>query len=183
MNQNSFKISNNNLQKLKNGAIGIIPTDTVYGIVTLAKNKTSVARLYELKKRDRKPGTIIASNLNQLLSLGIDLNSLDLASRFWPGSVSVVIPCGTTLKYLHLGVGSLAFRLVSDKKIYDLLLETGPLLTSSANLPNMPIANNIKEAKKYFGKSVDLYINGGDLSDRLPSSIIKIENNNIIRLR
>lgn len=168
---------------IKDGGVGVIPTDTVYGLVTQAKNKKSVARLYELKNRYKKPGTIIAANIEQLANLGIERKYLDMAARFWPGPISIIMPSGVLLRYLHQGVGSLACRLVSDSDIYKLLLETGPLLTSSANLPGEPVANNIREAKKYFGKSVDFYIDGGDLSDRKPSSLIEIKGNEIINLR
>ncbi len=160
-----------------------MPTDTVYGIVTQAKNRQSVKRLYELKSRERKPGTIIAANINQLAELGIERQYLDLAARFWPGPISIIMPTGPLLRYLHQGVGGLACRLVSDSDVYKLLLETGPLLTSSANLPGEPVANNICEAKKYFGKKIDFYIDGGDLSDRKPSSLIEIKGNEIITLR
>ena len=44
---------------LRQGAIGALPTDTVYGLVCLANNEKAVARLYELKSRDHKPGTVI----------------------------------------------------------------------------------------------------------------------------
>ena len=45
------------------GAIGVIPTDTVYGVVARAADGKAVARLYELKKRDDKPGTLIAADI------------------------------------------------------------------------------------------------------------------------
>ncbi len=47
----------------KPGAVGILPTDTVYGLVARATDKEAVSRLYSLKGRDKKPGTIIAGNI------------------------------------------------------------------------------------------------------------------------
>lgn len=179
----NFGIPDTVLKKLKSGGVGVTPTDTVYGIVAQAKNKESVARLYKLKSREKKPGTIIAANAEQLAELGIERKYLDMAARFWPGPVSVIIPAGLSLRYLHQSVGGLACRLVADPVVYKLLLETGPLLTSSANLSGEPVANNIREAKKYFGKSVDFYVDGGDLSNRKPSLLIEIKGNEIITLR
>jgi L-threonylcarbamoyladenylate synthase len=69
---------------------------------------------------------------------------------------------------------SLAIRLPADKDLQELLKRTGPLLTSSANLPGESPATNIAEARQYFGDKVDFYIDGGDLSNRQPSTIIRI---------
>ena len=56
---------------LQSGAVGIMPTDTVYGLVCQAASEASVARLYALKARENKPGTLIAANLQQLIDLGL----------------------------------------------------------------------------------------------------------------
>gem|GEM_PF-6538624 len=41
---------------LKQGAFGVLPTDTVYGLVCLASNQATVKRLYNLKSRENKLG-------------------------------------------------------------------------------------------------------------------------------
>ena len=38
---------------LKNGAVLVLPTDTVYGLVCDAKNEKAVERIFEIKKRDK----------------------------------------------------------------------------------------------------------------------------------
>jgi L-threonylcarbamoyladenylate synthase len=162
---------NESLIILMNGGIVVLPTDTVYGVVARVANKDSVARLYKLKKRDKKPGTIIASSVRQLIDLGVDEKYIAMVQHLWPNPISIVLPVGDDLEYLHLGVGSLAFRVVADRELAELLDMTGPLLTSSANDPGQPTANTIDEAKQYFGDKVDFYIDGGDLSDRLASTI------------
>jgi L-threonylcarbamoyladenylate synthase len=157
------------------GAVGVIPTDTVYGLAACAADQEGVERLYALKKRDTKPGTVIAANLEQLESLGLKHRYLKAVEGFWPGALSVIIPCGDpALRYLHRGKMSLAVRIPADKDLRKLLEDTGPLLTSSANPPGQPPAANIAQAKKYFGAEVDLYTDGGDLSNRQPSTIIRV---------
>jgi len=166
----------NCIDLLKKEGVGVIPTDTVYGLVAQALSKKAVKRLYRLKNRDRKPGTIIAANINQLEKLGVDKAYLQMASQYWSQPISVILPVNESLFYLHQGIGSLAFRIVSDKSLVDLLLTTGPLMTSSANHPGRPVANNINEAKDYFGNLVDFYVDGGDLSNRQASTIIRLRN-------
>jgi L-threonylcarbamoyladenylate synthase len=168
----------------KPGAIGVIPTDTVYGVVARAADKEAVARLYGLKKRDSKPGTVIAAAIGQLEELGLQHRYLKAVEQFWPGAVSVVIPASDPeLEYLHRGKMSLAVRVPAGKDMQALLKKTGPLLTSSANKPGQPPAGTVDEARRYFEDSVDFYVDGGDLSDREPSTIIRILDDAIEVLR
>lgn len=158
-----------------NGAIGIIPTDTIYGVVARAADEAAVERLYRLKRRESKPGTLIAANIGQLEKLGLKRRYLTAVRQYWPGAISVIIPCADpSLAYLHRGKMSLAVRLPDKKELQELLAGTGPLLTSSANQPGEPPANTVKEAKQYFGDQVDFYVDGDDLSANQPSTIIRI---------
>jgi L-threonylcarbamoyladenylate synthase len=166
------------------GSVGIVPTDTVYGIVARAEDKAAVERLYELKHRVNKPGTLIAANLKQLEELGLKHRYLKAVEQFWPGAISVVIPVGDPkLAYLHRGKQSLAVRIPRQGQLKKVLLKTGPLLTSSANPPEAPPAVNLMQAKAYFHNEVDFYEDGGDLSDRKPSTIIRVVDDAIEVLR
>lgn len=159
----------------KPGAIGVIPTDTVYGVVARAADPEAVARLYQLKHREQKPGTLISANIDQLVDLGLKRRYLTAVEQFWPGAVSVIIPCAAQeLSYLHLGKMSLAIRIPNNPELQTLLIQTGPLITSSANHPGKSTAMTVDAAKAYFGQNVDFYVDGGDLSDREASTIIKI---------
>lgn len=171
--------------KLQNaGAVGVIPTDTVYGLAARAADKEAVARLYKLKEREGKPGTLIAANLEQLEELGLKHRYLKAVEQFWPGAVSVIIPASNPeLKYLHQGKMALAVRLPDDSQLQKLLEQTGPLLTSSANFPGEPTAATIRQAKDYFGDQVDFYEDGGDMSGREPSTVIRIIDDAIDVLR
>jgi L-threonylcarbamoyladenylate synthase len=160
------------VQLLMNGAVGVIPTDTVYGVVCRAADETAVQRLYALKGRVRKPGTVIAGSIEQLVDLSIKYRYLKSVEQFWPNAVSVEIPHG--LVYLHQGTMRQAFRIPKHAALAALLKETGPLLTSSANHPGQPTACTVQEAEAYFGKAVDFYVDGGDLSGHMPSTILKI---------
>ncbi len=164
--------------------VAVIPTDTVYGVVARATDPQAVARLYQIKNRETKPGTIIAANMQQLEELGLKHRYLKAVEQFWPAAVSVIIPAvEPELNYLHQGKMSLAVRIPDDKKFCELLEQTGPLLSSSANQPDQPPAKNIEEAKTYFGDQVDFYVDGGDLSKREPSTVIRIIDDAIEVLR
>jgi len=159
---------------LASGAVGVIPTDTVYGVVARAADPVAAGRVHQAKHREGKPGTIIAADVAQLVALGLDSALLDRAAHLWPNPISVIIPASPELAYLHLGMESLAVRVPLDDDVHELLTRTGPLITSSANLAGQPPANTLAEAQNYFGDTVDFYVDGGDLSGGLPSTLTKL---------
>lgn len=167
------------LASLQQGAVGVVPTDTIYGLVALASNERAVARLYAVKHREHKPGTLIAANTEQLVALGLKRRYLKAVEHLWPDRLSVIIPTGESLEYLRQGVPGLAVRVPSDKNVQALLLKTGPLLTTSANMPGEPPANTLAEAQRYFNGKLDFYVDGGDLSGRPPSTVIRIVDDTI----
>src|SRR3989344_7029493 len=169
-------ISDKSLPSLiKEGAVGVLPTDTVYGLVCRAKDSKAVERLYSLKLRENKPGTVIAASTAQLEELGIKARYLKAVEHFWPGSISVVLPFSDPAKsYLRGGLLTLAVRIPADEKLQNLLEQTGPLLTTSANLPGEQPTTTIQEAQEILRGRVKFYVDGGDLSNREPSTIIRI---------
>lgn len=144
-----------------NGSVGVLPTDTIYGLVASAANEMAVRRLYALKHREQKPGTVIAANIQQLIDLAVPRTSIEAVAHLWPNPISVDLLVGDGLRYLSQGTGHCAFRVVADPVLRALLVQTGPLLTSSANHPGEPPAADIQAAQTYFGNDVDFYVDGG----------------------
>lgn len=163
---------------LRRGGVGILPTDTLYGLVGSALSKKAVARIYQLRKRDpKKPLIVLIGSFKDLAVFGIKLNNQtrEFLRKVWPGKVSVILPCGSdNFVYLHRGAKSLAFRLPKDRRLADLLKNTGPLVAPSANLEGRPPAKTIAEAKRYFGNKADFYIDGGK-KDSSPSLLVEIK--------
>ena len=159
---------------LKKSGVGVLPTDTVYGLVCMANDQHAVKRLYQLKSRENKPGTVIASSISQLSGIGLKLRYLKAVQQYWPNPISIIIPCSSELDYLDQGLKTIAVRVSNNSALNGLLDKVGPLLTSSANLPGKPPAGNITSAKKYFGDKIDFYVDGGDLSGQEPSTLIRI---------
>jgi len=172
------------IKQLHDGEVGVLPTDTVYGLVCIADNQKAVQRLYKLKKRKNKPGTIVAASIEQLVKLGIKRSYLKAVETFWPGAVSVVVPSSdaATLQ-LRQGLPTIAVRVPKNEKLQALLAKTGPLLTTSANPPDKPTADTIQMAEMYFRSDVDFYVDGGKLKNRKPSTVIRIVDDAVEVLR
>lgn len=162
------------VEKLKRGSVGVMPVDTVYGIVAKASNIEAVNRLYALKQREHKPGTVIAANVDQLIKLGLPETFLRSVAHLWPNPLSIEVQLGEKLSYLHQSTGRQAFRIPLDEDLRNLLQKTGPLVTSSANQPGEPTAETIAEAIAYFHDQVDFYVDGGEFKNTSPSTIIRI---------
>ncbi len=172
---------------LKSGGFGVFPTDTLYGVVGMALNKKTVEEIYHVRKREPgKPFIVLISSLNDLKKFGIILNTKQkkVLSRIWPGKVSVVLECeNRKMEYLHRGKYAIAFRLPADLNLCALLKKTGPLVAPSANLAGKEPATTYLEAKKYFAKRLDFYVDGGKLKSK-PSTLISVDmNGNIDVLR
>lgn len=163
---------------LQNGAVGVLPTDTLYGLVASSHNPEAVKHLYSLKSRERKPGTSIAANAEQLIELGLPQPLVERVAHLWPNPLSVEMYHDLT--YIHDGSGRSSFRVVADASLRQLLSQTGPLTTSSANQPNQPPAATIAEAQAYFGDQVDFYVDGGEIKDRAASTVIGLQDDGSI---
>lgn len=166
----------NLINVLENGGVAVIPTDTIYGIVGQAINKSTVLRIYEIKKRvPDKPCIVLIGNIKELKKFSIILSEKqkDIINNF-SIPTSFILDCtDEKFSYLHRGTKTLAFRLPIQKELKDLLLKVGPLVAPSANIEGMSPAENITKAKEYFGDLVDLYVDGGEISGKA-SRVIKL---------
>lgn len=169
--------NNPNLIKvLKEDGIAVMPTDTLYGIMGNALNSSVVNRIYKIRKRaPEKPCIVLIGDINGLENFLITLSGEQKNKiKEFKEPVSFILDCpNETFAYLHRGTKTLAFRLPIDQKLRDLLIKTGPLIAPSANLEGLSPAENISEAKKYFGDSVDLYIDEGTIKNKA-SKVIKL---------
>lgn len=171
---------------IQNKSVGVMPTDTVYGLVTSALDEKAVSKIYKIKKRDEhKPFIILIASIKdlELFEIKLERKILNLLKKIWPNKVSIILPCKKKkFFYLHRGKGSLAFRMPKSKKLQNILIKTGPLASTSANLQGQEPAKNIKEAQKYFINKVDFYVDGGELKNS-PSTIVSIKGNRFIVIR
>jgi L-threonylcarbamoyladenylate synthase len=181
MSENNMWSNKNLVKVLNNGGVVVMPTDTLYGIVGKIESEQVVNRIYEIRKRaPNKPCIILISSIKDLEKFSIILSEKqkEVLEKYWLKNtepLSIILDClNDKFTYLHRGTNSLAFRLPAQKDLRNLLKETGPLIAPSANPEGLPPALNITEAKKYFGNSVDLYIDGGEIKGKA-SKVIRLK--------
>ena len=126
-------------KSLKSGLPIIFPTDTLPAIACLPKFSKII---YEFKKRDRnKPLILMGSEYKQLINY-IDESARedyeDIAAKYWPGALTMIVPStkkeSTILTSEDLTLG---LRVPNSYIAQSLMKETGPLLTSSANISGL----------------------------------------------
>lgn len=159
------KSFNTELEKLlRSGGVGLLPTDTIYGLSCLALDVKAVERLCELKKRDKKkPFIILISGSRMLDRLSIRVGLAQIVAPFWPGAVSVVFPAPNAPDWLHRGTGALAVRWPDHNELNRLIDKVGPIISTSANLQGQPAVRTAEAAQRLFGTSLDFYVDTGKL--------------------
>jgi L-threonylcarbamoyladenylate synthase len=121
---------------LKSGLPIIFPTDTLPAIGCLPEFSNII---YKFKKRDKnKPLILMGSEQKQLIDYVHESAKEDyenIASTYWPGALTMVIPCSEKqTKILTSKDFTLGLRIPNSNMAQSLINETGPLLTSSANI-------------------------------------------------
>ena len=124
------------LKTLKSGLPIIFPTDTLPAIGCLPKFSNII---YEFKKRDRnKPLILMGSEHKHLIDYVHESAKKDyenIASKYWPGALTIVIPASEKqIVNLTSNDFTIGLRIPNSYIAQSLLRETGPLLTSSANI-------------------------------------------------
>ena len=160
---------------LRNEGVGVIPTDTLYGVVGVWGSDSALKRIKEVRRVDKKPNGWITliSDINDLKKMAIDLSQkqFDMLSKIWPGAFSVGFKDEPG-----------AYRLPAQNELRDFLKKTGPLIAPSANITGYAPARNINEANDYFAESVDFYVDGGELNGN-PSTVIVLNDNAVEIIR
>jgi L-threonylcarbamoyladenylate synthase len=166
------------------GKIGVLRTDTLYGLVCGANNQAAVERVYQAKGRDdNKSPIVLVATQQQLFDVPSQATGQFLET-VWPGKVSVVIASNNAPDWIRRGNNSVAYRIPDNTWLNDLLTQHGPLIAPSANPEGEPTAQTIEQAIDYFGDTVDFYIDGGEVTDNTPSQLLRIAANGAIeRLR
>lgn len=172
--------------KLREGAVGVLRTDTLYGLVATAGNQQAAERVYSIRGRaPEKPCIVLIAGEDQLLTPPREAARPVLA-EYWPGPVSIVLPVDESVPaWLHRGTRTLAYRVPADDELRRLLAQTGPLLAPSANPADKPPARTVQEAEQYFGETADFYVDSGPVApDTPPSKVLRVRHDGAVtRLR
>lgn len=159
---------------LSEGAIVILPTDTIYGLHAAATNPDAVRSIFAMKARDQgRPLVVIGSRIDQFLSLGVRMTPRirALLESIWPAPLTAILPLEKALP-ASAGRSSLACRVPALDWLRDLLDATGPLVSTSVNLSGDPPALEVTSVTPEIANAVAGIVDAG-LLDGEPSTIVE----------
>lgn len=162
---------------LNMGRVVAVPTETVYGLAASLHHPEAIRAIFTLKGRPaQNPLIVHLADISQLEKFvqTVPDNFHFLASAFWPGPATFVLPIlpETIPDEARAGLPTAAFRIPSHPLILDLIHRTGPLLMPSANLSGRPSATLPEHIEADFGTSLPI-LDGGPSKKGVESTVLR----------
>jgi len=160
------------------GALVAFPTETVYGLGADATNAAAVARLYEAKGRPAfNPLISHVGDLAAARQIGrFDDTAMRLATAFWPGPLTLVLPKTQDCAVAELataGLDTIAIRIPSHAVARAILAAFGkPVVAPSANLSGHVSPTTAAHVKSDLDGRIDLIVDGGPVEVGVESTIV-----------
>ncbi len=163
---------------LKQGGVVVFPTETAYGLAADATNEKAVARIFEIKGRNEEKSLPLIAASREMVErfAGIPRGLEKLASQYWPGPLTLVLPAIGGLASGVVRDGTVAIR-VSSHPVARALSEglDAPIVSTSANLGGQPACYTVEDVRAQLGDTPDIYLDGGVLEPQLPSTIVGVD--------
>jgi tRNA threonylcarbamoyl adenosine modification protein (Sua5/YciO/YrdC/YwlC family) len=163
---------------VRDGALVVFPTDTVYGAGADAFSPDAVATLQAARGGRRgAPPAVLVGSVRAATALTESLGAFgqDLIDEFWPGPLTLVFRASSTLKW-DLGDtnGTVAIRMPLNAVALELLRRTGPLAVSSASKAGVATGPAVADARAQLDDAVAVYLDGGVAEESLTSTIVDL---------
>jgi tRNA threonylcarbamoyl adenosine modification protein (Sua5/YciO/YrdC/YwlC family) len=166
------------------GGLACIPLRGAYRIIADARSEAAITRLVQSKRRaHNRPALILVPDLAAACEI-VDGTAWPLTLRatkkLWPGPLTLVLPPSKRLpakinKLLARSTGRLGIRVPDDALSASILEKCGtPLLVSSANIENKPGSTSAASVRLRFDRTVDIWIDAGDIRPEPPSTLVDI---------
>lgn len=176
------------IESMQQGGVIVFPTDTVYGMGASLAHGQALARIYEIKGRQPdKPLPVLIARPDLITTLSDDPDDevVRLASRFWPGPLTVILPAKPTLPAeVKAPDGTVGVR-VPDHSIALTIAQHngGAIATTSANLSGQPPASRAEDVRDSLGDRVDIILDGGICPGGRASTVIRRDGDTITIVR
>lgn len=173
---------------LGKGGIIIHPTETIYGFAANALLPNAVRRVDRIKGRKSGETYLLLMRDTAMAvdhKILFDRMAQKLATRFWPGPLTLVLPVDKESQLWPLARhGTLGIRVSSKPSIKKLFQAIDfPLVSTSVNHSGREPLRDPAKMEDAFGREVDLILEKGVLPERKASTIVAVHDNAIEILR
>jgi len=173
---------------LSQGDVIVFPTETLYGLGADALNFTAVEKVFQLKGRNpSNPFPVLVSDRSMLMSLVAEIPLLaeKLIAHFWPGPLTIILPARDSIPPpLINSTRGIGVRISSQPIATEIIRMLGrPLTATSANPSGQPGARTIKQARDYFSGKIKNFVDGGELTSKLGSTVAEVMGDRIRIIR
>ncbi|MEZ5690798.1 MAG: L-threonylcarbamoyladenylate synthase [Rickettsiales bacterium] len=165
---------------LKSGQLVAFPTETVYGLGGNALSDTAVSAIYAAKGRPNfNPLIVHVASPDEAKKYVVwDERAELLATKFWPGSITFVLPrkadCDLSL-LVSAGMDTVAVRMPAHPIALSLLEKSGlPLAAPSANISGRISPTMAEHVRQELGDKIAMVLDGGDCEVGIESTIIDL---------
>lgn len=163
------------LEVLRSGGLVAFPTDTVYGVGALAFDGRAVESIYAAKDRPvEKAIPVLIGDPEDLEKVGLDIppSARRLASRFWPGPLTILVPKRTELPEAVSATSTVGVRVPDHEVARALLRAAGPMAVTSANISGAQSPTMAHEVQEQLGGRIALILDGGPTPGGIPSTLV-----------
>jgi L-threonylcarbamoyladenylate synthase len=167
------------VEVLRAGELVAFPTETVYGLGADALNSEAVRKVFKAKGRPSDNPLIvhIASLENiQQFALSISEKGLQLARRFWPGPLTLVLHKGKKVPDgVTAGLETVALRVPDHPVTLKLLRQFGGgIVGPSANLSGKPSPTTAEHVYNDLNGKIELIIDAGPTKIGVESTVLDV---------
>lgn len=169
---------------LSEGGLACVPVGGTYRIVADARSEDAITRLAQSKRRAKNhPSLVLTSDLSAARTMvhGTSWPVVKrLAEGLWPGPLTLTLPPSNDLspklrKLLARATGAIGIRVPHEPLAAALVRAfRGPLVVSSANLEQKPGAGSAATVQQRFVRTVDVWVDAGDIPPGMPSTIVEV---------
>jgi L-threonylcarbamoyladenylate synthase len=168
------------IRVLKNGELVGIPTETVYGLAGNALDPEVVLKIFEVKKRPAFDPLIVHIGNHKALDeliLKIPAKAVKLASVFWPGPLTLILPKQKIIPdVVTSGLPTVAIRMPDHPLTLSLLNSLPfPLAAPSANPFGYVSPTTARHVADQLGQKISYILDGGECDIGIESTIIGFE--------
>ena len=170
---------------LRRGGLVAFPTDTVYGLAAAAFDSRAVTEIYQAKRRAPEksiPVLLADSTELELVADPIPPAALNLASRFWPGPLTIVVPKHQAVP-LAVANDTVGVRIPDHDVARAILSRTGPLAVTSANVSGAVNPTTAQDVLAQLEGRIQLVLDGGRAPGGVPSTVVDCSNSELTILR